>query len=211
MSLFLRVLVLSRKMRSALCLSIVAFFTMGNAQAITIDFDDLNPADFYEDGYKPLTNEYESLGVLFEGYVQPASGSTKSAPNFLLGSTLGFSIYFTDTLPTYVSMYVGSTFGLRVGVRVNGVNGYIEDRVTDGEVLGMNWESSTPYRPDQFVSFYVPEGISYLNVDSKMGPYIDDLTFIVDVPEPGILFLFFLGMLMIYMHGKRFNKNHLKP
>jgi hypothetical protein len=190
-------------MNSAVCFSVLTFLAMGNAQAITIDFDDLNPADFYEDGYKPLTNEYESLGVLFEGYVQPVSGSTKSAPNFLLGSSLGFSIYFTDIPPTYVSMYVGSTFGLRVGVRVKGVNGYIEDRVTDGGVLGMNWESSTPYRPDQFVSFYVPEGISYLNIDSKMGPYIDDLTFIVDVPEPGILILFGLGLLIIYFHRKR--------
>lgn len=203
MPFLLRLLVLSRKMNSAVCFSVLTFLAMGNAQAITIDFDDLNPADFYEDGYKPLTNEYESLGVLFEGYVQPVSGSTKSAPNFLLGSSPGFSIYFTDIPPTYVSMYVGSTFGLRVGVRVTGVNGYIEDRVTDGGVLGMNWESSTPYRPDQFVSFYVPEGISYLNIDSKMGPYLDDLTFIVDVPEPGILILFGLGLLMIYFHRKR--------
>lgn len=200
MSFLLWVLVFARKMSVALCFFI--FFSMGNAQAITIDFDDLEPGSFLVgDGFTPPLNQIGS--VIFEGYVQPISGSTKSGPNFLLGSTLGFAIYFIDTPPTYVSMYVGSLFELKVGIRVKGVNGYLEDRLTDGGVIGMNWETSTPYRPDQFVSFYVPEGISYVSVGSKMAPYIDDFTFIADVPEPSAFILLWLGLLMIWLRQKR--------
>ena len=203
MSFFPRLLGFSRKMSGSLCLSVFVFFSIGNAQAITIDFDDLNPADFVGDGwYIPLTNQYESLGVLFEGYVNPVAASTKSAPNFLHGS-IGISIYFLDTLPTHVSMYVGSLLEHKVGIRAHGANGYFEDWTTDGEVRGMNWESSTPYRPDQFVSFYIPEGITSINIGGQADSYIDDLTFGVSVSEPGIFLLFSLGLLMTYLHRKR--------
>ncbi|HSC69643.1 MAG TPA: PEP-CTERM sorting domain-containing protein [Cellvibrio sp.] len=183
-----------RKTSSAMCLAIFTLFSMGSAQAVTIDFDDLDLADFSGQGCKPITNEYESLGVIFAGCVEPAAGSTKSGPNFIVGSTEGFSIYFTDTPPTYVSMYVGSLFELGVRVSAFGVNSY-EERLTDGVLWGMSWYESTPYRPDQFVSFYMPDGISFLKIYSKIDPYIDDLTFIVDLPEPGVLILFCIGIL----------------
>lgn len=203
MSFFLRLLGFSRKMSGSLCLSVFVFFSMGNAQAITIDFDDLEPGSFLPgDYFNPPINKLESLGIAIEGYVQPLAISTKSAPNILWGS-VGFSIYFIDTLPTYVSMYVGSLLEYKVGIRAQGANGYFEDWTTDGEVRGMNWESSTPYRPDQFVSFYIPEGITSINIGGQADSYIDDLTFGVSVSEPGIFLLFSLGLLMTYLHRKR--------
>ncbi|HSC69644.1 MAG TPA: PEP-CTERM sorting domain-containing protein [Cellvibrio sp.] len=188
---------LSTSIRKAIAflLFLCTVFSIGNTQAVTIDFDDLNPADYVGSGwYFPVTNEYEYLGVLFSGYVNPVAISTQSAPNILYGS-IGMSIYFIDTLPTYVSMYVGSTFNYKVGIRAHGANEYFEDRLTDGAVRGMNQESSTPYRPNQFISFYIPEGISSIHLGGQADAYIDDLTFIVDVPEPGMLILFCIGIL----------------
>jgi hypothetical protein len=203
MSFLNRLPALARSVSGALCFSALAFFLIGKAHAITIDFDDLDPADFSGPGwYIPVTNEYESLGVLFDGYVNPVAVSTKSSPNFLHGS-IGISIYFIDTLPTYVSMYVGSILEHKVGIRAHGADGYIEDRLTDGEVRGMQWEDSTPYRPNQFISFYIPEGISSINIDGQADSYIDDLTFSVSLPEPSAFILLWLGLLMVYLHRKR--------
>ena len=201
MSFLVKLLVLSREMSVALCLSLCVFFSIGNAHAITIDFNDLNPADFYNEGEwaTPLTNQYESLGVIFEGgaYV---GGTPGEFSNILTGP--GFGFYFIHDLPTYVSMYVGSADQLKVGVRIYGLNGHIETKITDGWVRGMEWEQSTPYRDNQFVSFFAEEGISFVYVASQQTAYMDNLSFAVVVPEPGVLILFGLGLLMIYMHRK---------
>ena len=181
---------------------LLMFLSIGYAQATTINFDDLNPADFYGsgDGYIPLTNQYESLGVIFEGgaYVGGVPGEFS---NILTGPGFGFS--FIHELPNYVSMYVGSPDQLKVDVSIYGVNGLIEYKVTDGGVRGTEWEQSTPYRDNQFVSFFAEEGISLVYVASQQTVYMDNLSFDVLVPEPGILMLFCLGLLMIYFHRKR--------
>ncbi|MEN0035449.1 MAG: PEP-CTERM sorting domain-containing protein [Cellvibrio sp.] len=192
----------SRSVITALVVTGLMLFSVGKAQAVNIDFDDLNPADLIgDDGYIPLTNQYESLGVLFESGAYLLGYSPKSAPNYVNGP--GFSIHFLGVLPTYVSMYVGSNLEHKVGIRAYGVNGYFEDRLTDGEVRGMQWEDSTPYRPNQFISFYMPEGISSINLAGQADTYMDDLTFSVSVPEPSSLLLLFLGMLITYLHRKR--------
>ncbi|HSC69645.1 MAG TPA: hypothetical protein VLC79_18270 [Cellvibrio sp.] len=187
----------------AFLLFICTVFSIGNTQAVTIDFDDLNPADFYgEEGEfnTPLTNQYESLGIIFEGgsYVGGIPGQFS---NIISGP--GFSFYFTDELPTYVSMYVGSADQLKVGVSIYGVNGHIETKLTEGGVRGMEWEQSTPYRDNQFVSFFAAEGISYVGVGSQATAYMDNLSFEVIVPEPNAFILLWLGLLMIYLHRKR--------
>jgi len=202
MSLLCRLLVLSRKMSSVLVLSIFAFFSIGKAQAVTIDFDDLNRDDFVgaeDEWMTPLTNQYESLGVIFEGGAYLSNFSWRSL-NSISGP--GFSFYFIGELPTYVSMYAGSVGEYKVNFRAHRSDGSFEDWLTDGGVRGASWESSTPYRENQFVSFYIPEGISSIEVGSQGSPYIDDLTFSVSVPEPDTLLLFCLGILITYFRRK---------
>lgn len=201
MSFITRLSVLARGISGAFLFFPLIFFSVGSAQAITIDFDDLDPSDYVGHGwYMPVTDEYASLGVIFEGYVEPVAASAKSSPNVLNGS-IGIGIKFLDTLPTYVSMYVGSLLEYKVGIRAYGPNGYFEDRLTDGAVRGMFYEDSTPYRPNQFISFYIPGGISYIRLDGQAGSYIDDLTFTVSLPEPGTFILLWLGLLMIYLRN----------
>lgn len=201
MSFILRLSAFGRRIYGTLLFFSLIFLSIGRAQAITIDFDDLDPADYVREGwYIPVTNEYESLGVIFEGYVDPVAVSAKSSPNVLNGS-IGIGIKFLDKLPTYVSMYVGSLSEYKVGIRAHGPNGYIEDQATDGAVRGMSQENSTPYRPNQFISFYIPGGISYIRLDGQADSYIDDLTFTVSVPESNAFILLWLGLLMIYLRN----------
>ena len=203
MSFLLKLLVLPRETSVVLCLLASVFFTIGNAQAITIDFDDLDPADFYNEGEwaTPLTNQYESLGVIFEGgaYVGGTSGEFS---NILTGP--GFGFYFIHDLPTYVSMYVGSADQLKVGVRIYGLNGHIETKITDGWVRGMEWEQSTPYRDNQFVSFFAEEGISFVYVASQQTAYMDNLSFDVVVPEPATWLLLGIGAFALSLRCKRY-------
>lgn len=203
MSYLLGLPALARTTSGALLFSALAFFSIGKAQAITIDFEDLNPTDFMGgegEGYTPLTNQYESLGVIFEGGAYLA-GEVGKPFNSVDGP--GFGFYFIHDLPNYVSMYVGSAGRLKMGVSIYGVNGHLETKITDGGVRGINWEDSTPYRDNQFVSFYVEEGISYVHVASQQTAYMDNLSFDVVVPEPGILILFCLGLVIIYLHRRR--------
>ena len=179
------------------------FFSVGSAQAITIDFDDFAPGSFLPgDPYNPPINILEQYGIAIDGYVQPVAASTQSAPNFLHGSgPIGVGIYFLDQLPTYVSMYVGSQLEYKVSIRAIGPDGYFEDRLTDGAVRGMEYQTSTPYRPNQFISFYFPGGISSIGLGGAADVYIDDLTFIVSVPEPDAFILLWLALLMIYLRN----------
>jgi hypothetical protein len=187
-----------------LFLLILFSFAMGQAQAITIDFDDLNPEDFIntvdqDEWLFPLTNEYESLGVMFGGPAYLVGYSRKSLPNYVTGP--GFGFYFLGVLPTYVSMYVGSEAGYKVGISAYGVNGLLDYVITDGEVAGMNSDESTPFRHNQFVSFFEPEGIYNIDLSGQAGAYMDDLSF--GVPEPGICMLLCIGFLSIYLRLKR--------
>jgi hypothetical protein len=100
-------------------------------------------------------------------------------------------------------MYVGSVLEHKVDVSIYGLNGLIETKTTDGEVRGFEWEQSTPYRDNQFVSFYVPEGISHIYLAGQADVYMDDLSFSVSVPEPSSFLLLFLGVLITALHRKR--------
>lgn len=199
----LKLLVSFRKASARFYFFICVIFTVANAQAITINFDDLNPEDFIdaETGeLVPLSNQYETHGVIFEHGAYLLSYSTKSLPNYINGP--GFGIRFLEMLPTHVSMYVGSTTGYKVGISALGMNGHVKNYVTDGEVHGMNSEDSTPYRPNQFVSFYISEGISYVSFSGQADTYVDDLSF--TVPEPAAWMLFAIGGLMLILRRKRY-------
>lgn len=172
------------------------------ANAVTIDFDELDRDAYLHDGdLTPLSNEYESLGVVFFGLpyllrdlpgVQPAF----SSPNFVGGPGVGF--YFVGVLPTYVSLYVSSSTGSRVWVEAAGPNGYDEGWLTDGEVHGMTVvdSDSTPYRPNQFVAFEAAEGIASVSLSSQGDTAFDNLTFTrpTAVAEPPAVLLLALGL-----------------
>lgn len=202
MSFMSKVNVFSRPLRVIFCSVALIFFGVVKAQAVTIDFDDLNYEDYLgseEELQTPLSDEYESLGVLFSSSTYLKNFSWRSL-NSVNGP--GFSFYFINDLPTFVSMYVGSFGGYKVGVRARGADGYFEDKVTEGAVRG-NPDLSTPYEENQFVSFYIPQGISSIEIDSQGLPYMDDLTFTLSLPEPGSVILMLLGMLTLYLQTKR--------
>ncbi|HSX51786.1 MAG TPA: PEP-CTERM sorting domain-containing protein [Cellvibrio sp.] len=176
------------------CLSVLLFFCTP-AQAVIIDFDDLDPSSLPNE---MVTNEYESQGVVFawNAYLVPAS--TQSAPNYVIGPGIVFN--FINTLPTYVSFYTGSSTGHKVFISALGPNNYFENIVTEGEIHGMNYEESTPYVPNQFVVFQSESGIASIELSGQSDGYIDDLTFYypgeeIDVPEPSGILLLMLGML----------------
>lgn len=178
---------------------------VGRAQAITINFDDLNPEDFInaedpDQGLIPLTDEYASLGVMFVDGAYLGGGSPNFSPNFVNGP--GFSFYFLGRLPQYVSFYAGSLTEYKVGITAYGSNGFLDSFLTDGEVSGMGSDESTPYRDNQYVSFFEPEGIFSIHLSGQADVYIDNLYFGVEVPEPGSWILFCFGLLVIYLQRK---------
>lgn len=172
------------------------------ASAITLTFDELNPADYEAEGVETpfLTDEYESLGLLFEGaaylHTWTQSQPAMSLPNYVIGP--GFLLNFIGDLPTYVSLYVGSSNGAAVFLDAYGLNGFHESKRTDGEIHGMNWEQSTPYVPNQFVVFSSPTGISSIELSGQSDAYIDNLTFTnephIAVSEPSAYILFAIGL-----------------
>ena len=178
-------------------------FQVGKAQAVTIDCDDLEPGSFLTgDCFDPPTNKLDSFGIEISGCIEPLATSAVSSPNVLWGP-LGFTIYFLDEIPTYVSMYVGSLQEYKVFVRADTESGYFEYKNSEGGVRGMEWETSTPYTPNQFISLFIPEGITSITVSGQADVYIDDFTFSASVPEPSSFLLLLLGMLVTYLHRKR--------
>ncbi len=188
------------------CLLVI--FPLGNvANAVMINFDELDP-DSIPDGI--LTNEYESQGVMFEWSAYLIANSPKSAPNYVVGP--GFKFYFTDLylspglLPKLVSFYTGSSTQSKVHITAIGPDGYSETILTEGEVHGMGSDVSTPYIPNQLVTFEFANGISSIELSGQSDAYIDDLSFyyvIEAVPEPSIAVLFLLSITCVAW--RRFN------
>jgi hypothetical protein len=195
------------------CLRTVCFLViclLGNiANAEMIDFDDRDPASI-PNGI--LTNEYESQGVIFHGSAYLNSPSPKSAPNYVVGPGFSFSFmglpYVSGFFPKLVTFYTGSSTESKVFITATGPNGHVEQIITEGEIHGMTDLVSTPYIPNQFVSFEFAEGISSIELSGQSDAYIDDLGFyyvIETVPEPSIMILFLLSITCIIV--RRFNIN----
>ena len=179
--------------------------------AITLTFDDLDPTDYeHETGELGfLTNEYQSLGLVFEGAAYlltwTQSQPAMSLPNYVIGP--GFNLNFVGDLPTYVSLFVGSSTGHKVELAAHGANGFFEFKSTDGEVHGMGSDQSTPYVPNQFVSFSAPDGISSIQLSGQSDAFIDNLTFTnepdIVAPESSTFILFAIGLLALALCNRK--------
>jgi hypothetical protein len=175
------------------CCFIISIFS-SSANAITITFDELDPATIENER---LTNEYESQGLVFDYNAYLVSASTQSAPNYVIGP--GISLHFTNELPTYVSFYTGSSTEHKVFISAFGPNGYFSNLTTEGGLNGWGSDESTPYIPNQFVVFQSEFGIASIELSGQSDGYIDDLTFYVagdetSVPEPSVIILLILGL-----------------
>lgn len=177
-----------------------------SAQAVLITFDDLPPPD-PEGGLAgtPVTNEYASLGLIVnDGYL---GGSGVPGSDQVLYGAPYLNLSFTGaTLPNYVSLYVSAPNQDRVFVDATGP-GYARTVTTDG--AGWPPETETPYRPNQYVSFYSASGISGLDLTAfyflRTGPVIDDLYFgnVAPIPEPASLALGVAGVLTLWAARRR--------
>ena len=180
---------------------LVFSFLCKATNAITIDFDDLDPNEL--DGYE-LRDEYATLGVIFEaGYLIPGSGPSGNA-------VTGPSVYFTFTgvLPTYVSFISNNIDGLKNSATAKGPNGYEELIITEGWYRGTlpDDERNTPYIPNQRIEFRSEFGISSIGVSSQTTPFIDDLIFHYTkgaVPEPSLAILFILGLSGVFFRNRK--------
>lgn len=185
---------------------LLLFLCSISAKAVVIDFDDLEyvygPEDFFGD--HPVKNEYQEQGLLidggFLGLWENLDDPIVSAPNYLLaGNQLKFK--FIGELPTFVSMYVSATFEQAVFLEAFDTLGLFAVHQTDGWAGS---ENDPLYVPNQLVSFASPTGISEISMrafyNTRVGAIIDDLTFTyaTQVPEPGSVFLFSLGILAIF-------------
>lgn len=185
-------------------------FVALNAQAAFIDFDDLTYVPEYEEwphfSDTPVTNQYESLGLLVsDGYLMPYGSDPDSDPNFvsgpnylLGGTTMTFS--FIGQLPTYVGMHVSSYRNEAIFMQAFGESG---DLVASARTSGFGGPfDDIPYVPREYITLTSPEGISridfwgFFNRNTSAG--VDDLTFtFAEVPEPPMNILIGLGLLLV--------------
>ena len=178
------------------------FFIFSNsANAVLINFDDLDPNDYsYEGGNPYLTNEYASQGLVFENaaYLLAWSGSAPSvsSPNYVGGPGFGFK--FIGELPTSVSFYLSSSSHMAVFIDAFGPN-YTFHTTSSGENHG-GWpeDLGSPYIPNELFSFYSPTGISSVEFSGRGDVNIDDLAYnysLAQVPEPSAFILLLIGLL----------------
>lgn len=182
----------SKSVRFYFLVFFIFSFSCGCANAVTIDFDELDEV-ISEEGY--LTTEYEAQGVVFTPYAFLATGADSSQA--VTGPW--FDILFVGKLPTYVSFVLNHPFELAIGVSATGPNGYIENILTKGWVIGMSSEElSTPYIPNQVIVLKSDFGISSIRVEENhMSFFMDNLTFhyaTEAVPEPQAFILAILGL-----------------
>lgn len=173
---------------------IFCLLSTGISQAVVIEFEDLekeHPSEVIQ-----LTDQYASKGIIFTNAYLHDWASNK----LITGPAVSF--YFIGILPVYVSFILNNSEELKNSIHAQGPNGYSEILSTEGWVRGMSPENGTPYVPDQQVTLQSEFGISSVWVGSQSSPYLDDLVFHykADVPEPGVLMLFLVGLLGVTVH-----------
>ena len=210
---------LKNKAHSLACVKTVVllfFIVVGvvnPARAALITFDDIpyapeGPEDEWPVFFAvPLSDEYLSQGLLISGgYLDrrfPLAENLDN-PQYLFGGNFMRLKFVGDKLPNYVSMTISSVFDYANVIDFYGPDGHLLEMFTSGS---MGAESNDPYQENQPISFTSETGISeitfrgYFNM--RWGTLVDDLVFEsspdANVPEPGLLFLFFwgIGVLML--------------
>jgi hypothetical protein len=195
----------SFRLLTALCIALTA----SCAQATFINFDDILyvPADpespnFYD---VELTNQYADKGLWVDGgfimsYDGIDPGTVVSQPSFLLASNL-LILSFTGDLPTFVGMYVSSSFEESIYLNAYNSTGLVASKNTLGYQPDENEDNDDGYTPKQYVTFNVDAGISSITIENayniRVSALIDDLTFTrnASVPEPSSVILLMLGLL----------------
>jgi hypothetical protein len=191
-------------------IAVAGCLTMSTANATLITFDDL-PADVIDpfcSCFVPtaVTNQYESLGVIFTGGgigggILSGGAGVVSEPNVLTdfyGPDLGIS--FTGALPTVVKLYVSSANGDAVFIDAVGPGGFLSTHVTDG-FLGN--DEGLPYRDRQLVTFTGAEisGLGLVTNFRRRGALeIDDLSFtreVAEISEPAALGLVAVALALL--------------
>lgn len=187
--------------------------------AVFIDFDDIvaPPANpFGCETVEPcgliLSNEYESKGVVFEGFSWLVGGVLPDGTNQnQVFGTNGIWLGFVGTRPNFVSFNVDSALGLEASYfSVYGENNELLFLQHSNGWTGFE-ETSTPYIPGELVSIYSSAGIAGIYIESlfnlRSGPTIDNLTFEYrTVPEPSALLLFLGGIVGLFLGRGRYQK-----
>jgi hypothetical protein len=184
-------------------LPVAAFAHMGIAHATLITFDDLPPplpGDFFN---SPVTDQYLSKGLLVDEAFLTRDSVTMNQSLF---GTQFMHLTFVNTLPTFVSLSVSSALQDQVYLTAGGPGGFTKNVTTSGYGGPFN---STPYKPDELVSFANPGGISSIYLSSfyftRVDPLVDNLYFgsVPAVPEPSTLMLMSVGVAMLIAVSRR--------
>ncbi|MGM8226662.1 PEP-CTERM sorting domain-containing protein [Cellvibrio sp. ARAG 10.3] len=190
--------------------SCLALLWAAESFAVFINFDDIPfiPNDDGEDSTvfddMPLTNQYESQGLLIDGgYLLEDPEGAVSSPNALLAGNF-LTLSFINNLPTFVSMRVNSVNQGSVILHAYGAAGLIERQQTPGySGPGDDYEII----PDLLVAFDVAEGISHITIEgffnSRTSAFIDDLIYEYAVPAPATLGLITIGLLGLALQRRR--------
>lgn len=191
------------------------------AQAALITFDE-RPWVFGPDEYawysNPVDEEYSALGVHFNtGYLQPSGHGAPFNTQYLLGGPY-FSITFSGTLPTFVSLAFSSPIpNLRATVSASTADGASAGSFDTG---GFYWAGpelgfvETPYHDNSHATFHSDSGIARLDFDtyasSRIIAKIDNLYFgaVAAVPEPASLAMLTAGLLVL---GAAWRRRQILP
>jgi hypothetical protein len=193
------------------CASMLLVAASLSAHAALITFDErarVPGTDWWGDAWyaDPITNEYDALGVsINDGYLIGTPGSQQ-----LLGGP-SFSVTFTGTLPTYVSLNFSSPIPPgEAWVSASG-SGYAVTFGTGGESWSEaeNGGVSTPYHPNSFAQFHSEQGILRLDFSTAWSTrntgLIDNLYFgnVPAIPEPATLALWAAGLGVVAVAKRR--------